>query len=123
MRSLPVLSILAALSISALAAPAAADETSRLHELFQRAWEEGLKENPLTATYVGRHEYDDRLPEATMATLERQAKGAQEYLDELGRIDRSKLSAEDQVSADIFRVQLEDALADWRLGAWQMPFN
>jgi uncharacterized protein (DUF885 family) len=126
MRSLPVLSILAALSLSAMLAmpaPVAADETSRLHELFQRAWEEGLKENPLTATYVGRHEYDDRLPEATMAALERQAKGAQEYLDELGRIDRSKLSDEDQVSADIFRVQLEDALADWRLGAWQMPFN
>ncbi|HEX3131647.1 MAG TPA: DUF885 domain-containing protein [Thermoanaerobaculia bacterium] len=123
MRSLPLLSILAALTLAATTAPVAADETSRLHDLFHRAWEEGLKENPLTATYVGRHEYDDRLPEATVEALERQTKGAQEYLDELGRIDRSQLSAEDQVSADIFRVQLEDAIADYRLGAWQMPFN
>ena len=69
MRSLPLLSILAALSLFVPAAPAAAapqDETARLHDLFRRAWEEGLKENPLTATYVGRHEYDDRLPEATL---------------------------------------------------------
>ena len=123
MRSLPVLSILAVLSLVAPAAPAAADETSRLHELFQRAWEEGLKENPLTATYVGRHEYDDRLPEATVEALERQTRGAQAYLDELAKIDRSKLSVEDQVSADIFKDQLEDAIADFRLGAWQMPFN
>ncbi len=128
MRSLPVLLILTGLSFAGPAAPAAAvpaatPETARLHDLFHRAWEEGLQENPLTATYVGRHEYDDRLPEATVADLERQAKGAQEYLDELGRIDRSQLSAEDQVSADIFKTQLNDALADWRLGAWQMPFN
>ena len=120
MRSLPALSILAVLT---LAAPAAADETSRLHDLFHRAWEEGLKENPLTATYAGRHEYDALLPEATVEALERQTKGAQEYLDELAKIDRSKLSAEDQVSADIFKAQLDDAIADFRLGAWQMPFN
>jgi uncharacterized protein (DUF885 family) len=123
MRSLPVLLILAALTPAAQAAAAPPDDSARLQALFQRAWEEGLKENPLTATYVGRHEYDDLLPEVTLADLERQAKGAQEYLDELARIDRSGLSAKDQVSADIFQTQLEDSLADWRLGAWQMPFN
>jgi uncharacterized protein (DUF885 family) len=103
--------------------PASADDSARLHDLFKRVWEFALEENPLFATAVGRHEYDDRLPEATVPDMERQAKASQELLAELGRIDRAQISPADQVSADILRTQLEDQLADWRLGAWQMPFN
>ncbi len=117
---LGILGVSPALSASA---SAAGTPTEQLHELFHRSWEEGLKENPLTATYVGRHEWDDKLPEATPEVMERQAKEGQALLDELARIDRTQLSVEDQVSADIFRTQIEDSLADWRLGGWQMPFN
>ena len=47
------------LSLLAISARAA-DEVVRLHALFDRAWETQLRENPLFATSVGRHEYDDR---------------------------------------------------------------
>src|ERR1044071_8609205 len=99
------------------------DETARLHDLFHRAWELALKERPTFATAVGRHEYDDRLEEVTPADLERQSKASRDFLAELGRIDRSKLAAEDQVNADIFQRQLEDDIRNYELGAWQMPFN
>jgi uncharacterized protein (DUF885 family) len=120
------------LTLALLAAPShtapshaapANDESSRLHDLFKRAWEFSLKERPTFATAVGRHEYNDRLEEVTPADLERQAKAAREFLAELGRIDRSKLAAEDQVNADIFQRQLEDEIRNYELGAWQMPFN
>ncbi|HEX9943150.1 MAG TPA: DUF885 domain-containing protein [Thermoanaerobaculia bacterium] len=115
------LSILFALLL--LPIPAVADEASRLHDLFKREWEFRLKEDPLLATSVGRHEYDDRLPSMTFADLERRAAATKAFLGELKAIDRSKLSSEDQVNYGIFQRQLENRLADFELGDYQMPFN
>jgi uncharacterized protein (DUF885 family) len=106
------------------AAPAmAADEASRLHDLFKREWEVRLKEDPLFATSVGRHEYDDRLPSMSFADLQRQNGESKAFLAELDAIDRSRLAAVDQVNADIFRRQLENGIAGFELGDYQMPFN
>jgi uncharacterized protein (DUF885 family) len=102
---------------------AAADAVAKLHDLFDRDWEFRLKEDPLFATSVGRHEYDDRLPSVTPADLERQTTTTKSMLGELAAIDRSQLPAEEQVSYDIFRRQLEDRVADFELGEYQMPFN
>jgi uncharacterized protein (DUF885 family) len=101
----------------------AADEVANLHDLFDREWELRLKEDPTFATSVGRHEYNDRLPSVTMADLERQAAAAKAFLDELQAIDRSRLPAEEQVNYDIFRRQLENRIAGFELGDYQMPFN
>jgi uncharacterized protein (DUF885 family) len=112
------------ISLSLLAIPAlAADEASRLHDLFKREWEVRLKEDPLFATSVGRHEYDDRLPSVTLADLQRENAEAKAFLAELDGIDRAKLPAADQVNYDIFRRQLENGIADFELGDYQMPFN
>lgn len=102
---------------------AAAGEAARLHDLFKREWELRLKEDPLFATSVGRHEYDDRLPSASFADLERQAGESRAFLAELHAIDRSGLPAVDQVNYDIFKRQLENGIAGFELGEYQMPFN
>jgi len=118
----PLALVALALLLAPLAA-LAADEPARLASLFAREWENRLKNEPQTATSVGRHEYDDRLASITPADLARQAAEGRAFLTELGAIDRGKLSPEDQLNADIFRRQLEDALTDYQLGAYQMPFN
>jgi len=101
----------------------AADEVARLHALFDKEWETRLRESPLFATSVGRHEYDDRLPSATPADLERQHAQRKDALAELLRIDRSKLPAMEMENYDIFRSQLEDAIAEHEFGDEQMPIN
>jgi uncharacterized protein (DUF885 family) len=116
------LSILLALSLLAIPVHAA-DDVTRLHALFDRTWERQLKESPMFATSVGRHEYDDRLGSATMADLERRNADAKAVLAELAGIDRSKLPAEEMVNYDIFKRQIEDGIAGFELGAYQMPFN
>jgi uncharacterized protein (DUF885 family) len=118
MKHLPILSFLLLLAL-----PAAADEVAKLHDLFNREWELRLKEDPLLATAVGRHEYDDRLSSMTLADLERRHAAAKAMLGELAAIDRSKLPPEEQVNADIFRRQLENRVAGFELGDYQMPFN
>ena len=101
----------------------AADEAAKLHALFDRAWEAALQEDPLRATAVGRHEYDDRLPTVTPAEQKRQYERMKATLAELTAIDRTKLSADDQVNYEIFRRQVEDNIADYELGDWQITFS
>jgi len=69
-----------AFSAGAASAAFAADEPSRLQDLFKREWENRLKEDPFLATSVGRHEYDDRLPSATFAELQREAAETKAFL-------------------------------------------
>ncbi len=118
------LSLPGAASPAAAAAPAAAGTAAaRLHELFDREWEARLRDNPVFATSVGRHEYDALLGSYTLADLERRHQAARALLAELAAIDRSRLSADDVVDAEIFHDQLADRVAEFELGAYQMPFN
>lgn len=112
------------LALLFLALPlAAADEVARLHALFDRAWETQLREEPMFATYVGRHEYDDRLASMTPADLERRDKEHKAELAELTAIDRAALPANEIVNYDMFRRQLVDRIESYELGDYQMPFN
>jgi uncharacterized protein (DUF885 family) len=115
----PFLLAVCLLAVSAYAA----DEVVRLHAIFDRTWEAGLKENPLHATSVGRHEYDDQLPSATMADLERRHAQTKATLAELAGIDRSRLPVAEMVNYDIFKQRLDDSIASFDLGDYQVPFN
>jgi uncharacterized protein (DUF885 family) len=119
MKRLIVLAVLLIVSIPAYAA----DEVKRLHELFDRNWETRLKESPLFATSVGRHEYDDRLPSVTMPDLERRQAQRKETLAELAKIDRAKLPEAEQVNYDIFKRQIEEGIESFDFGDYQMPIN
>src|ERR1043165_1754170 len=102
---------------------AAADDVARLHALFDKTWETRLRESPMFATSVGRHEYDDRLGSMTPADLERRHAQAKAALAELDAIDRAQLPPAEVVNADIFRRQIENAVESYELGDYQMPFN
>ena len=119
------------LGLLLLPAPPAAGATSapaagaaaRLHDIFDREWEARLRASPMFATSVGRHEFDALLPEASPADLERRSRETRAFLAELQTIDRKQLSPADQVNAAIWQDQLEDRVAEFELGAYQMPFN
>ena len=116
----------ALLCLAFAAVPLAAqtsDASGRLHDLFRREWELRLREEPLLATSVDRHEYDDRLPSVALEDLARYVDATLAFLAELDAIDRDFLPTADRTHYDIFRRQLEDRVADFRLGDWQMPFN
>ncbi len=111
------------LSAAAQAAPPAADEADRLHDLFVREWELRLREDPLFASYAGRHDFDHLLPQMTIEDLERRVRTWRGFLDELGRIDRQRLSEDDRINADIFSGQLESFVEDFEAGAHQIPLT
>lgn len=101
----------------------AQDAGTRLHALFEEAWQFELRENPLRASAVGDRRYDDRLPSVAPADFERRAAFARGLLERLETIDREALSARDQVSHDMFRRGAQDELAALRFRTWRMPLN
>ena len=100
-----------------------ANEVSRLHALFDKNWERRLRESPMFATSVGRHEYDDRLPSLTPADLARRNQETRAELAELRSIDRAELPRFEAVNYDIFREQLQNSIDSYDLGDYEMPIN
>lgn len=96
---------------------------SALHALFEETWEWELREDPLMATSVGRHEYGDRLPSVAEEDLRRRAGRRRDFLRRLRRIDRSELGTEDRISYDMFERRLELAIRSFELNEHLLPFT
>ena len=112
-------------SVTKAAVAKAAPATSApLAALFATYWEDQARLYPFGATSQGDNRYNDQLPnDQTWAFRQRQQRFNQQYLASLQMFERAKLSAEDQVSYDIFRYQLETALEGLRQPRWMMPFG
>jgi uncharacterized protein (DUF885 family) len=107
----------------AAAALAAEGAAERFHALLAEAWEADLRENPLLATSVGDHRYDDRLPSLLPADLERRASVARAQLLRLRAVDRGALSPADRVSHEMFERRLRETLEEHRFRTWRIPIT
>lgn len=93
-----------AAAAAAVANPA--DAHQRLMQLFKDSDEANLKRNPIAALYRGDLRYADRLGNPfTDQYYAAERDAAKQELAALAAIDRSALSAEDQVSYDVFKWQ------------------
>jgi uncharacterized protein (DUF885 family) len=106
---------------SATTGPKAA--SAPLAALFDAYWDEQAKLFPLGATAEGDNRYNDQLPNSeTRAFRQQEEQFYQRYLVQLTKIERSKLSANDQLNYDIFRYQLDSDLAGLKQIGWMLPF-
>ena len=79
--------------------------------------------DPLTASFEGVHDYDDRLPTVTPAEQERRRLTDEDFLQRLRAVDRASLSARDQVSYDLFDFMVTQRIALARHREWRAPLN
>src|SRR5262249_37560755 len=96
---------------------------SSLHALFDEEWNFRLAEDPLFATSVGNHQYDDRLPSVTKEDEARRAEFNRKLLQRLNGINRSELNRNDQISYDLFKNILEDRLSAFEFQSYLIPLN
>ena len=126
MQRVPAVLLVVLVVFAACAGPQpepASDASSKLHALFAKEWDFRTRENPLLATSVGRHDFNHLLPSVKLDDLERRVNTWRGMLDELAAIDRARLTAADQVNADIFSSQLESFIEDFEFGAYQIPLT
>ncbi len=98
-----------------------ADPARELHRIFEDEWEFRLGEDPLFATSVGIHDFNDRLPEVSEAAEQRRARFLERLQVRLDQIDRGRLSREDQINLDIFRIQLDSRITSFRHRSHLIP--
>ena len=91
-----------------LLAPAQESDSVRLQRLFEKLWAAELRESPEFATYVGspNDQWSDLSPESIARADERADEIAREDLAALSAIDRSRLTASEQVDYDLLRRRL-----------------
>lgn len=95
----------------------------RLNNLFQRAWEFTLQENPLLATSFGDLRYNDRLPSESLADQHRRAHVMRNFLEELNTLSDEGLTPADRMNREIFSRWLSDALSKYEFRDYLMPIT
>ena len=121
--------IRAAIVVAALLAgsgPASAQTdaaVTRLHQLFDDAWAEDLRANPLFASQTGVRDYDALLPDVSVAAQQRRAELLRRRLQRSASIDYDALPRNEQVNLDIFRRLTETELREIALRGYLMPFT
>lgn len=84
------------------AAPPRSGPSKALHDLFDAEWEWRLKEHPELATSVGDPRYNDRWTDRSAAAFAGREAHERELLARIRRLDRSRLSPDDQLNYDLF---------------------
>ncbi|HEX8244687.1 MAG TPA: DUF885 domain-containing protein [Longimicrobium sp.] len=111
------------LSIGARAAAAQGTPSERLHRLFAEEWELRLRQNPLLATSMGDHRFDDRLAEVGLAATARRTAAARGFLAGVRAIPRDSLPREDQINRDIFERNLREGIEGAELLEYLIPIT
>jgi len=84
-----------------------------LLKLFETSWQEDLADNPMAATALGEHRYDNLLTDMTPEAIARRNQLMYTRLAALRKIPKEKLEKADQLNYDLFeretRVRLNEA--------------
>jgi uncharacterized protein (DUF885 family) len=111
MRAAPALLVLAGMASCAPAAtPANANAahqgapdaaTAALHALFDAEWDQTMRDDPLHASRLGDHRFDDRWPDESLAAHERRAAHDRDVLARLRAMNPAVFSPEDRLSYEL----------------------
>ncbi|HSG99535.1 MAG TPA: DUF885 domain-containing protein, partial [candidate division Zixibacteria bacterium] len=99
------------------------DATVKLNQLFDDYWEYQMREYPTWASALGDRRYDSLLTDESQAAHDRRLTQHRNFLNRLNAIDRYQLAETDQVSADIFELQLSQFVEGARFNDQYMPIN
>jgi uncharacterized protein (DUF885 family) len=98
--------------------------SDKLSQLYAEFFAEQLQLDPLMATFIGRTEYNDKLPNyLSPQYLAKLRRFEQKYLDRINAIDTSGLTESDMVSYRIFKREREMALRGMQFPDELIPIN
>lgn len=112
-----------ALLLPAGEAAAQSGASRALAELFEQEWEDRLKNDPLFATRVGDHRYDDRLPSVSPGDFDDRLKAARDYLRRVQSIDREELTESERIDARLFEQLMQDRVAEYTFRSYLIPIT
>ena len=103
---------------TALAAKAPKSANGPLLKLFDSTWQEDLADDPVGATQLGDARYNDKLRDWSQVAIDLRHKKNYARLQALTKIDREKLSKEDQLNYDLFQRDIKSRIEDYQFKPW-----
>ncbi|PYO07146.1 MAG: DUF885 domain-containing protein [Gemmatimonadetes bacterium] len=97
-----------------LATATGLSDSARLRQLFDLDWEYTNVAYPEYATYTGYPGQNDRWTDLSVAAINRRRANVKSELAVVRAIDRSRLNAADQLSYDIFKRRVDEAIEGQR---------
>ena len=113
-------------AVSTLAAPlrAANAETAELYRVVETYYDQYLALNPIYATALGDHRFDDRFGDyASMSWVADSLGIEQESLERLQSVDASQLSGDDLLTYEAFKRQRELGIGGYRYPSELLAIN
>jgi uncharacterized protein (DUF885 family) len=87
-------------------------QSDGVHKLFSDYYEFQLREDPGTATFVGRSDYNDRWDDPSPEHLRQRRESLAQFQRRLEAIPQARLSAQDRLSYRLLDRQLKQAVAE-----------
>ncbi|MBI3928121.1 MAG: DUF885 domain-containing protein [Armatimonadetes bacterium] len=116
-KSIPIL-----LFLLLAIAPAHA-QTDPFEALLAEEWEESLRRDPVSASYLGEPRYNHLWPDLSAAALEKDYQQDRRFLERLQAIEPSAFSGQRRTSYELFFKQLQWRLRAYELGLHLVPLN
>ncbi|NRF39130.1 DUF885 family protein [Pedobacter foliorum] len=97
---------------------------SQFTAMCEQYYQDGLKLSPINATYIGDERYNDLLPnDGSQAFIKEYKDYNQRYLDSLSKFNRDELTADEKLSYDYLKDQLDMNLEGLQYHSEYLPFN
>ena len=124
-RTIAITTVLCLLAFNAQGQDASTENlaTSRLQSLMDIYWSYRLAESPTLATAAGMNDYNHLLPQVAPLDRSRRLRAEQEFLLQLGDVDRTALNLENQINYDLLGWVLEISIESMELNTDRIPFN
>jgi uncharacterized protein (DUF885 family) len=98
-------------------------DTEALHGLFNAEWDYSMEQSPEGASELGDRRWNDRWSDESLGAYTRRYAHNREVLADLKKINRTSLSAADQLNYDLFRKNYERAVEGYKFRQFLIPLN
>ncbi|TDG37458.1 DUF885 domain-containing protein [Pedobacter changchengzhani] len=99
-------------------------ENKAFSAMCENYYQDGLKMDPISATFIGDERYNDLLPNDGSQEFIKKYKAYNEnYLDSLKKYDRKSLNHNDQLSFDVLKDKLDMNIEGLKYHSEYLPFN
>jgi uncharacterized protein (DUF885 family) len=122
-RIAPLLIVLASAALLSCAVACAQSADAQFESIARRWWEDSLERDPLLATAVGDHRFNDRLPIVSTAAADARAQQLSRFRDQLADLPAAELSAERQIDYQIVLRSIDSSLAEHRFQSHLIPIT
>ena len=95
----------------------------QLHQLFATEWDYTMQHSPEEASELGDRRWNDRWSDESLEEHAANHEHAKEVLVRLARINRSSLSAADQLNYDLFKKDYETEIEGYKYRRFLVPLN